>query len=250
LTSSLGIAGVESISLEIGTFKDKLHTMSKDDAADLLRTNDLRRIINDHSIVIDVGAHIGEFSATIRNISKASIYAFEPVPEAFAVLKQNLVDDKFFPIDSAISVENGAAIFHITESLVGSSFLPPRKGQSSMWLKETTSIEVKTVRLDTFIELHRLASITLLKTDAEGYDLRVLESAGKFLEPSFVEAVLVEMSFHLFHEGQDKFYKAIELLTEKGYFLAGFYPHFNHNDWLWWADVLFLPNNSKYSTNI
>ena len=224
--------------------------MNKDDAADLLRMNDLRRILNDDSIVIDVGAHIGEFSTAVRKITNASIYAFEPVPVAFASLKKNLIDEKFFPINSAISLENDYATFHITESLVGSSLLPPIKGQTSKWLNETTSIEVQTTRLDTFIELEKFTNISLLKTDAEGFDLRVLESVGKFLEPSFVQAVLVEMSFHLFHEGQDKFYKAIELLTEKGYFLAGFYPHFNHNDWLWWADVLFLPNNSKYSTNL
>ena len=224
--------------------------MNRDDAADLLRINDLRRILSDDSIVIDVGAHVGEFSVAIRNISNASIYAFEPVPDAFTALKNNLSDEKFFPINSAIALENDYATFHITESLVGSSLLSPVKGQTSKWLNETTSIEVQTTRMDTFIELNKFTKISLLKTDAEGYDLRVLESVGKFLEPGFVQAVLVEMSFHIFHEGQDKFYKAIELLTEKGYFLAGFYPHFNHNDWLWWADVLFLPNNSKYSTNL
>jgi len=224
--------------------------MNRDDAADLLRINDLRRILSDDSIVIDVGAHVGEFSVAIRNISNASIYAFEPVPDAFTALKNNLSDEKFFPINSAIALENDYATFHITESLVGSSLLSPVKGQTSKWLNETTSIEVQTTRMDTFIELNKFTKISLLKTDAEGYDLRVLESVGKFLEPGFVQAVLVEMSFHIFHEGQDKFYKAIELLTEKGCFLAGFYPHFNHNDWLWWADVLFLPNNSKYSTNL
>lgn len=224
--------------------------MNKDDVADLLRINDLRRILNDDSTVIDVGAPVGEFSTAVRKISNAFIYAFEPVPVAFASLKENLIDERFFPINLAISLENDYATFHITESLVGSSLFPPIKGQSSKWLNKTTSIEVQTTRLDTFIEIKKFTNISLLKTDAEGYDLRVLESVGKYLEPSFVQAVLVEMSFHLFHEGQDKFYKAIELLTEKGYFLAGFYPHFNHNDWLWWADVLFLPNTLKFSTNL
>lgn len=224
--------------------------MNRDAAADLLRIRDLERILNDDSIVIDIGAHIGEFSLAVRSISRGRIYAFEPVPDSFAALKRNINDENFFPINSAISLKDGLATFHITESLVGSSLLPPVEGQTSKFLNKTGSIEVKTLRLDCFIEQHKFSSVSLLKTDAEGYDLRVLESAGKFLEPNFVQAVLVEMSFHLFHQGQDKFYKVIELLTERGYFLAGFYPHFNHKNWLWWADVLFLPNNSKYSTNL
>ena len=224
--------------------------MNRDKAADLLRISDLKRLLNDDSIVIDVGAHVGEFAAAVRSFSNATIYAFEPVPDAFLSLTNNINDENFFPINSAISLENDYASFHVTESLVGSSLLPPIKGQTSRWLNEINTIEVNTTRLDTFIEKNSFTSISLLKSDAEGYDLRVLESVGEFLKPSFVEAVLVEMSFHLFHEGQDKFYKVIELLTEKGYFLAGFYPHFNHNSWLWWADALFLPNNSKYSTNL
>lgn len=137
--------------------------MNRDDAADLLRINDLERILNDESIVIDVGAHIGEFSAAVRSISKASIYAFEPVPDAFVSLKSNMSDEKFFPINSAISLENDYATFHITESLVGSSLLPPIKGQTSKWLNETTSIEVKTTRLDTFIECINLRIFPYLR---------------------------------------------------------------------------------------
>jgi FkbM family methyltransferase len=201
-------------------------------------------------LVVDVGAHVGEFSSAVKDITDCTIYAFEPIPAAFELLNENLHGDKFFSINQAVSLENGQATFHITESLVGSSLLPPVPGQTSTWLKETGQIEVASTRLDTFIESNGLSNISLLKTDAEGCDLQVLESAGRFLTPTFTTAVLVEMSFHVFHEGQDKFYKVIELLSEKGYFLAGFYPHFNHNEWLWWADVLFLPNNSKYSTNL
>lgn len=218
--------------------------------ADFHRITDISRILTDDSIVVDVGAHIGEFSKSVRSVSNAHIFAFEPVPEAFKALTSNLNDHKFYPINSAVSVENGKSTFHVTESLVGSSLLAPRGGQTSKWLNETNTIEVNTMRLDTFFEFQKFNLVSLLKTDAEGFDLRVLDSAGRFMIPSFVQAVLVEMSFHLFHEGQDKFYKVIEWLCEKGYFLAGFYPHYNHKGWLWWADVLFLPNDPKYSTNI
>lgn len=224
--------------------------MDKDEIADFQRIQDLQRILDDDSVVVDVGAHVGEFSSAVRAISDCTIYAFEPVPGAFEALKTNITDSKFHAMNQAISPENGRVRFHVMESLVGSSLLSPIQGQTSKWLNETEEIEVTATRLDAFIEENKLSKISLLKTDAEGCDLRVLESAGKFLTPDFTQAVLVEMSFHEFHAGQDKFYKGIELLSEKGYFLAGFYPHFNHNGWLWWADVLFLPNTSKFSTNL
>lgn len=227
-----------------------IHVMNKDEVADNQRIQDLQRILDDDSVVIDVGAHVGEFSSAVRAVSACTIYAFEPVPGAFESLKTNLSDNRFFAINQAISLENARVRFHVTESLVGSSLLSPIQGQSSKWLNETEQIEVQSIRLDTFIEQKEMLKISLLKTDAEGCDLQVLDSAGRFLTPDFTQAVLVEMSFHVFHEGQDKFYKIIELLSDRGYFLAGFYPHFNHNDWLWWADVLFLPNNPKYSTNL
>jgi len=117
-------------------------------------------------------------------------------------------------------------------------------------LQETRQIAVPTIRLDTSIESQSLKNISLLKTDAEGKDLTVLESAGKYLEPNFINALLLEISFHEFHQGQEKYRKVMELSGSKNYFLAGYYPHFNRKNWLWWADVLFLPNTEKYSTNL
>jgi hypothetical protein len=136
------------------------------------------------------------------------------------------------------------------ESFLGSSLLPAVPGQDSTWLHETNQIEVPTTRLDTFIESRGLSYISLLKTDAEGKDLTVLESAGKYLEPKFIQALLVEVSFHQFHVGQEPYWKILELAASRGYFLAGFYPHFNRKEWLWWADILFLPNTEKFSTNL
>ena len=47
------------------------------------------------------------------------------------------------------------------------------------------------VRLDTFIEQNKLPSPDLLKIDAEGFDIKVLMGAGKYL--SETEVVLVEV---------------------------------------------------------
>ena len=224
--------------------------MNQDQVSDKLRIVDLKRILNDDSVIIDVGAHKGEFSAQLRTFTSAKIYAFEPIEQAFEALSNLIKDNNFFPVNKAVGKSDGKAIFHVMESFLGSSLLPAVPDQSSTWLHETHQISVPTIRLDTFIESQSLKNISLLKTDTEGTDFTVLESAGKYLEPNFINALLVEISFHEFHRGQDSYWKVMELASSKNYFLAGFYPHFNHKNWLWWADILFLPNNKKYSTNL
>ena len=221
-----------------------------DEIADQKRIHDLKRLLNKDSIIIDVGAHVGEFSSSIRKITSGPIYAFEPIPDAFKVLKENINDGNFFAINKAVGINNGPSTFHVMKSFVGSSLLPPVPNQESNWLQEVSQISVSTTRLDTFIEELSIPFVSLLKTDSEGMDLSVLQSAGILLNPTFVKALLIEISFHQFHKGQEPYWKILELMEQKGYFLAGFYPHFNRYEWLWWADVLFLPNTKEYSTNL
>ena len=224
--------------------------MDFDKIADENRLRDLRRILKDDSVIIDVGAHKGEFSNSLRSITRGKIYAFEPIPEAFEDLKKNISDSNFKGVNKAVSETDGKAEFHVMKSFLGSSFLPAVPNQESTWLQETDIIEVSTIRIDTFMDEQKVTNISLLKTDAEGKDLEVLKSAGKYLSPKYINAILVEISFHEFHKGQDSYYEIMRLVSQSGYFLAGFYPHFNRKNWLWWADVLFLPNNTQFSTNL
>jgi FkbM family methyltransferase len=114
--------------------------MNQDSLSDFRRIYDLNRILNDDSIIIDVGAHKGEFSTSIRTITSANIFAFEPVPEAFNVLSDKLRGDNFFPINKAIDSTDGMANFHVVKSYLSSSLLPAVPKQDSTWLHETKQI--------------------------------------------------------------------------------------------------------------
>jgi hypothetical protein len=85
------------------------------------------------------------------------------------------------------------------------------------------SLSIQSTRLDEWIVSHDIGNVELLKSDAQGFDGRVIESAGKFLSPDSIGAILVELNFHRFYEGQDSFYGIMESLCTKGYFLAGMY---------------------------
>lgn len=206
---------------------------------------DLRRILNEDSIVIDVGANRGQFAQEILGISPVkAIYSFEPVAEAYTELRA-LADQyrQIIPVKAAVSVQKGVSSFFVTASDVGSSLLEPLSGQPSKWLTVDQEIKVNTLRLDDFIRTNfpdDQKEIALLKSDAQGSDLDVLISAGDFLNPKSIQAILVEINFVNFYQGQQHYHAIFARLDQAGYRMAWLYPHRAHDEWLWWADVMFI----------
>ncbi len=209
---------------------------------------DLSRIIKPSGVVFDVGANRGQFANQIlQELPDIKLYCFEPVSEAYNELTK--INEKYKQVRTfpyAVSEKSGTADFFIMESDVGSSLLEPLSGQPSQWLTPSRKEIVKTKRLDEFIEEEGINKINLLKCDAQGHDLGVLLSSGNYLDPNFIDSVLVEINFATFYKGQDKVGDIINKMGEKGFRLAWLYPHRAHDEWLWWADALFLPiNNNK-----
>ncbi len=209
-------------------------------------SNDLFRLLDEHSIVFDIGANRGQFAKTILDCTDVkNIFSFEPVPDAYSDLcKLSQLHPQIIPISKAVSNVNGPTTFYITKSDVGSSLLAPLPGQPSQWLTLDTKQTVENIRLDKFIEntiVNACASeIDLLKSDTQGTDIHVLEGAGKYLKPEYIKAVLVEVNFTNFYINQKPFYEIFSLLNSSGYRMASMYPYRASDKWFWWADVLFI----------
>jgi len=224
-----------------------------DESADAERREALRSILTPNSIVLDVGANRGQFALDLLTVQKSQIFCFEPLPAAFAHLEGlQKFHPEIKPIQMAVSDFTGETEFHVTEGDVGSSLLAPVANQTSQWLTPSSTgvISIQSTRLDDWIVTQDIGKVDLLKSDAQGFDGRVIESAGKFLNPDSIGAILVELNFHTFYEGQDSFYGIMENLCTKGYFFAGMFRHFNRAGWLWWADALFLPDREPFSTQV
>lgn len=214
-----------------------------DQASHAAIARDLGRLLRAGDVVVDVGANRGQFALEVLGIcADVSIYSFEPGAEAFAALQQEAkTHPQIKPCSQAISSTTGEADLFVTKSDVGSSLLKPLPGQPSQWLTPSHTARVRTTRLDDFIVSAKMPAIKLLKSDAKGLDLKVLQSAGTFLRPAFVHAVLVELNFRKFYDAQGTVPELLGELAERGYRLAWLYPHRDHDKWLWWADALFIP---------
>lgn len=208
---------------------------------------DLNRLISATCTVIDVGSNRGQFATEILEIRpEANIYCFEPVEEAFVDLFElSRQVPNIHPYKKAVSRENGSATFYVTVGDEGSSLLEPIAGQPSKWLTTRKKEIVETIRLEQFISENLSTAmdgscIDLLKTDAQGADLEVILSAGKYLTPTCIKAVLTEVNFANFYNAQYSFQDILAAMDKAGYRLGWFYPHRAHDMWLWWADALFI----------
>src|SRR5882724_3791216 len=123
------------------------------------------------SIAFDIGAHHGRYSTElIKRISLKRIFCFEPFPESFNVLKQNLTDSVFHHQQLALSDLTGTATFHInffdeTNSLLPSSLTGSDIDHLTAQVR-TTEVEVETI--ENFCRVNSIKEIDILKIDVQG----------------------------------------------------------------------------------
>ena len=140
----------------------------------------IKNYIEENFICFDVGANIGHLTALMaEKASKGIVFAFEPARKIFPYLLEtiNLNGLKnVIPFNIAISDSNGFFEFH--EFLKADDQSSLVSGNKSIdWEKIT--INIPTMRLDTFCEIFNIRDINFLKIDVEGAEFLVLQSSGK-----------------------------------------------------------------------
>ena len=123
--------------------------------------------------VVDIGAQIGAFTTQITQFLDMSgkVYAFEPEPENFKLLTENIrlnaLESKVEVISAAVSDRDGEATLSISSDNTGGNKLGVPEASS------TRSAVVKTIDALAFFE--RLGKVDLLKIDVEGWEYPILK---------------------------------------------------------------------------
>lgn len=136
--------------------------------------------ISDGDTVIDIGAHMGVFSVYASELNPSGkIYAFEPFIENFRKLEEHKQINKKHNLEvynKGISDSEG------TKTL----FLSPdnNTGGHSLHLKQDSdrTVEIQTIRLDTFCQEKGIEKINYLKLDCEGAEFDILNSNKDILK--------------------------------------------------------------------
>lgn len=186
----------------------------------------------DCRVIFDVGACGG--GITLRFMARypaGMVFSFEPDPEMFAVVSRRFKDPaqgRAFQL--ALGGTPGPAQFHRgvhrgTSSLFPRNVTGRRYFGSNYTMKETFAVEVET--LDRFCAAHAIERIDLLKLDAQGAELAILEGAERLLSNGLVSLIVTEFFFIPHYEGTPLLDSIWSHLRLRGYHIFDIFsgPH-------------------------
>jgi FkbM family methyltransferase len=191
-----------------------------------------------------VGANTGQTALTLSSrFPETRIYCFEPIPSTFEQLARNTAaKTRIESICCALGAEPGSGKM-TTEPLSVSNTLLVETHTDA---KRQTLTEVKVDTVDSFCAARGLQRVDLLKTDTEGYEMKVLHGSKQLLQERRIEFVLAECDFfRRTNEPHGDFTEICQYLSAFGYRVVAFYSGGVDNLGWVWGDVLFRECSGK-----
>lgn len=177
-------------------------------------------------VVLDVGANVGRWSqALLERAAQAGeavqVYAFEPCQATFQELERLAArwPNMLTPVALAVSNQPGQATLQVVADGAGTSSFyhhqPPARPTRAEIVAVTT--------VDAFCHEHGLTQVALLKCDAEGHDLFVVEGAAEMLARQAIDLIQFEYN-HRWIAARRYLRDAFECLAPLGYRLGKVTP--------------------------
>lgn len=134
---------------------------------------------------IDIGANVGNYSATLASCLPGPIYAVEPLSSSFEKLKGR--GGNIRPIRAAVGQEKGTVtIFSKGERWEGATVHKDFLEDFTVSIEE----EVPQTTLDALVAEHSIRDIDFIKIDTEGNEMEVFSGMQKLLReapPRFIQ---------------------------------------------------------------
>lgn len=170
-------------------------------------------------MVIDVGAHMGTFSAYYSSLvgEKGQVFSYEAHPAIFSVLKAKMAS--YINVDcqhAAVSSTSNASIeikIYPHDLSQQCATVEARLMNEERMPGDTTIVSVITKKLDDHVEYKPETRCCFIKIDVEGHEYAVIEGAKKILAQDR-PILLYEYGFLPGHFET----KTIGLLEQMGYF--------------------------------
>jgi FkbM family methyltransferase len=154
-------------------------------------------------ILLDCGANVGMYTIWAAATRQATVYAFEPEAQNYALLNRNIMLNNLIHIVKAycmgLSNQNGFFDLHMADLRVGGS----NHAVGDALNFEHKPLEARFTqgciasRLDDLIRTGAVPVPNHIKIDVDGFEPRVIEGARETLADSQVKSLLIETNQNL-----------------------------------------------------
>ena len=198
----------------------------------------------DDITIFDVGAHIGQSTKNYRQLFKNShIYAFEPSPEAFKILK-SLDIKNFKPFNFGFSNKKTKEEFYInSRNTATNSLLAFAENAKDVWgiksLNNMDKIVCEFNTVDSFLIENKIKKIDFMKLDVQGAEYLVLDGAKDSLLKQRIKLIQMEVIIGDTYINQKSIGYYLNLFESYGYKLKIFSDNVIRNGVLVQTDLFF-----------
>jgi len=132
----------------------------------------------------DVGANVGSYTLLASGVCKSKTISFEPVPQTFEILTQNIILNKLSNlvklINMGVGKETGKLDFVANEDTKN----------HVAFARDFDKISVDVIKLDDYASFNPI----FIKIDVEGYETEVLNGAIDMLKNPNLKAIVIELN--------------------------------------------------------
>lgn len=144
-------------------------------------------------VVIDIGANIGGFIPTWLGMGATAVHAFEPVPWVFDEMERIYGNDPRCHLRQ-IAISDITARIENVQICGAHTLARPQEAKMDLALEDRGPFTMHTETLDSYVRLHALTPLSLIKLDVDGYEFHALRGMSYVAATTRVP-IMIELSF-------------------------------------------------------
>lgn len=183
----------------------------------------IQEVVEEGEVVADIGANLGYYALLEASLvgKNGKVYAVEPNPPAFKVLRKNVELNDFDNLsihEIAIGEKNGTALLRVPNELNIASITSTnaRKEKVEKFSERIKLFKVRMMTFDNFIKnfMHGKTP-TFIRMDVEGYEYEIIKGMESLLKTG--QPLRLLMEFHFGSLGIEKSSEIIKKLKNYGF---------------------------------
>jgi FkbM family methyltransferase len=153
-------------------------------------------IAKTNPVAFDVGANVGDYTKALLDVlPAATIYAFEPSCEAYAVLTSRVSSDHVISVMKGMSNQSGKAeFFDYSDHATSHASLHAEVLSELHHATGVRKLEAALTTLDQYCFEQNIISIDFIKIDTEGNELAVLQGGKQLIETGRLPIIQFEFN--------------------------------------------------------